>query len=234
MELQKSALAIKVGLVLAALILPLFLSATDLSAGDGWSISYGVGYLPDYEYRVEKFTSFVDRRVFDGSILHQLTVRRALVDHLELTFGAGLMNFERDISLVHGLGLGGVHSRAKLNARLLPFAVGLRYYPTTNPASPVWPYFEAAPLLLWSRWKETQSFSNGEFATRADTFSRIMPGFTARGGFSLRPSRLLKIEFGVVYFYSGTIGERDLGSFSSGKFKGLNQMGAQIGVSLSP
>lgn len=104
---------------------------------------------------------------------------------------------------------------------------GMRLYATDPTSARARPYLEYLPALYFSRWTERLE-SPGDVTE--ESFSELEPGFVAGAGLVGLNQASVRLDIGFRYYYSASIGPKDLGTFSGGDFRGLRQAAVVIGL----
>ena len=86
-----------------------------------------------------------------------------------------------------------------------------------------------------TRWEENTVHGTWQSSTtHTDSFRSLLPGVELSAGFRARFWKALGTDFALRLTSTADPGEHDLGSFSSGKFHGLDELALVGGITWSP
>ena len=99
------------------------------------------------------------------------------------------------------------------------------------------------PALFVSRWEESTVDHEGydmltgawrARATHTDSFRSALPGIELSAGFRARIASVVGTDIALRMSRSADLGEHGLGRFSSGDFRGLDEVALVGGLTWSP
>lgn len=194
-----------------------------------WSYGFGAAVSTAYGYRIDEQPTGTSTTSFDPGLLLSATVTRTLSRHTALVFSGGYRGYEK------ALGLVGIPEQppptGELRAEYSSMGVGLRVEPRHGTG----PYIQALPALFVSRWEESTVYGTWQSSTtHTDSFRSMLPGVELSAGFRARFWKALGTDFALRLTSTADPGVHDLGSFSSGKFRGLDELALVGGISWSP
>lgn len=225
-------LSLAAGLTLAALAA----TPPHVAAG-GWDFVLAAATSPGYEYRVDERVYGTYRASFDPGLSLTASGARTLTRHASLVLAGGYRGFT---SAIGGMGIPELPpTTGELRAEYFSIGAGLRV--EARPGSG--PYVQILPALFVSRWGETTVDQEGwdmmsgnwrPEARSTDSFRSVLPGIELSAGFRLRFTSALGTDLALRLTRSADLGEHALGRFSSGDFRGLDELALVGGITWSP
>ncbi len=224
--------------VLAVLLPAISLStSTSFAQADSrWALSLGAGAADRFTYRTFSYSFGDYDEHFGFSGLAVAGAARRLTDHASLRVDAGYVGYQKELRLAFARSAAGVAgmwpSGSALTAQMPFVSAGVRLYAMGPAPNRPRLYIEALPTLWVTRWRErveTREHSDlygNYYPSREDqdAFTTLEPGFTASAGFLGPLVGRTKLDLGFRYLFSTGAGQRHLGEYSSGDFKGLRQL----------
>jgi len=190
-------------------------------AEDRWTLGLAGGVADRYTYQV---SGGYPRR-FEFTWLASVEAGYSLSQHLSVQGEASYLRYVRKEAT------GGIEEVSHPTYTLISsnphVGTGMRLYATGPTSTRARPYLEFLPALYFSRWTEHLELSGD---VTEESFTEMEPGFVAGAGFVGLNQASVRLDIGFRYYYSASIGAKELGDFSSGDFRGLRQAAVVIGV----
>jgi hypothetical protein len=130
-----------------------------------------------------------------------------------------------------------------LRAEYFSLGAGLRIQPWSSSERGAGPYVQIVPALFVARWEENTVDHEGydmltgtwrAQTTYSDSFRSVLPGIELSAGLRARITHVVGTEVAVRLTRSADPGEHSLGRFSSGDFRGLDEVALVGGLTWSP
>lgn len=224
--------------VLAIAILELAPAAA--LAGSHWTYGLAAAASLEYPYRVEPNPGSRPASLSPGLILGA-SGTRDLTRHASLVLEGGYREYGTTLGLV-GIPESPPTS-GSLRAQYFSLGAGLRIRPFSDAARATGPYLQVVPAFFFSRWEESTVDHEGwdmmtgawrPRTTHTDAFRSAMPGIEMSAGMHARITDVIGTDVAVRLTQSADLGEHDLGRFSSGDFRGLDEIAVVGGFTWSP
>ena len=210
-------------------------------AGQPWTYSIAAATSVPYEYRLDEH----DFGSYPSSLAPGLSLSaagaRALTRHTSLVIEGGYRGYSQALGLVRIPET--PPTTGTLRAEYFILGAGLRIEPWSDAARRAGPYAQILPAIFVSRWEESTVDHEGydmltgawrARATHTDSFRSALPGIELSAGFRARIASVVGTDIALRMSRSADLGEHGLGRFSSGDFRGLDEVALVGGLTWSP